>query len=217
MPVWSLDCRACHTNLALTLDAGLDQWRAMPHMVAAATFASLVWVAFRYGRRPALADWALTLAPASYVGALLAYYLLLRGRPDGAFWVQLVLGCTWATDIGAYFIGRRWGRTKLAPGLSPEKSFEGAVGGLLAATGLAAIVALLSPAPGRSSLVLMALGALVAVAAVIGDLAESWLKRQLGVKDASGLLLGHGGLLDRMDSLLATGMVAYYYLAIVDG
>jgi phosphatidate cytidylyltransferase len=149
------------------------------------------------------------------VGALLGYYALLRERPDGAYWVQLVLGCTWAADTGAYLVGRRWGRTKLAPTLSPGKSVEGALGGLAGATGLAIVVALLAPGPGRAPPVLVGLGLLVGVAGLTGDLVESWIKRQLGAKDASGLLLGHGGLLDRMDSLLAAGMVAYYYLATV--
>jgi phosphatidate cytidylyltransferase len=151
------------------------------------------------------------------VGALLGYYALLRQRTDGVFWVQLVLGCTWAADTGAYLVGRRWGRTPLAPKLSPSKSVEGAFGALAVSTALALVVALLAPAPGRSVPLLLGLGLLVGAAGITGDLVESWIKRQLGAKDASSLLLGHGGLLDRMDSLLATGMVAYYYLATLGG
>jgi phosphatidate cytidylyltransferase len=203
--------------VALAADAALTQWRWFPHLVALATFAVLLWLTLQQAQDHTLADWPLTLAPALYVGALLGYYALLRQRPDGVFWVQLVLLCTWAGDIGAYFVGRRWGRTKLAPAVSPGKSLEGAGGGLLAATGVAIVGALLSIGSGRPWLVVVALGPLVAIAGLLGDLAESWIKRQLGVKDSSRLLRGHGGLLDRMDSLLATGMVAYYYLAIVGG
>ncbi len=182
---------------------------------AALVAVALAWAAFRHDRDHALQDWALTLAPALYVGGLLGYYPLLRLLPDGAFWVQVVLGCTWAADIAAYAVGRRWGRTKLAPTLSPGKSVEGALAGMAGAVLLAAALALLVPAPGRSLPLLVGLALLVAVAGLVGDLAESFVKRQLGAKDSSGLLLGHGGLLDRLDSLLGAGMVAYFYLVAV--
>ena len=213
-PAWALGVPLA---VALALDAGIDGWRLFPHLLGLATFAALGWAAFRHQRREALVDWALTLAPALYVGGLLAYFILLRALPGGGYWVQVVLGCTWAADIAAYYVGRRWGRTKLAPTLSPGKSVEGALAGLVAAIVVAGAAALAVPAAGRSPAVLLGLGLLVAVAGVGGDLAESFVKRQLGVKDASGLLLGHGGLLDRMDSLLAAGMVAYYYLVAVGG
>jgi len=189
----------------------------LAHAQAAAVAIILAWVAFRRESGRGLLDWALTLAPALYVGGLLGYYPLLRELPDGAFWVQTVLGCTWAADIAAFAVGRRWGRTKLAPALSPGKSVEGAIAGGAAAVLLAVVLATAMPAPGRSASVMMGLGVLVAVAGLIGDLAESFLKRQLGAKDSSGLLLGHGGLLDRLDSLLGAGMVAYFYLSAVGG
>jgi phosphatidate cytidylyltransferase len=213
-PLWALGIALA---LALAADAALTGWRLFPQLVAFACFASLVWATFGRQRPQTLTDWALTLAPPLYVGALLGYYALLRQRPDGAFWVQVVLGCTWAADTGAYLVGRRWGRTPLAPTLSPSKSVEGALGGLAVSTALAVLVALLAPASGRAVPLLLGLGLLVGAAGITGDLIESWIKRQVGAKDASGLLLGHGGLLDRMDSLLATGMVAYYYLATLGG
>jgi phosphatidate cytidylyltransferase len=208
-PLWPLGVPLA-VGLALSTLGGAS-W-GYPHLLAGITFGGLVWAAFRHPRRDALLDWALTLAPALYVGGLLAYYPLLRALPHGGYWVPVVLGCTWAADIAAYFVGRRWGQTKLAPTLSPGKSAEGALGGLAGAVALAAVVAVVAPPPALSPLVLLGLGALVAIAGLIGDLAESFIKRQLGAKDASGLLLGHGGLLDRMDSLLAAGMVAYLYL-----
>jgi phosphatidate cytidylyltransferase len=213
-PCWALGLPLA---VALAADAALTGWRLFPQLGAFLTVASLGWATFRRKPAPTLSDWALTLTPPLYVGALLGYYALLRQRPDGAFWVQLVLGCTWAADTGAYLVGRRWGRTRLAPTLSPAKSVEGALGGLAGSAGLAVVVALVAPGARGSLPLLVGLGLLVGVAGPTGDLVESWIKRQLGAKDASGLLLGHGGLLDRMDSLLATGMVAYYYLATLGG
>jgi phosphatidate cytidylyltransferase len=213
-PLWGLGILLA---LALAADAALTGWRVFPQLVTVACIASLVWATFQRREPRTLTDWALSLAPPLYVGALLGYYALLRQRADGVFWVQLVLGCTWAADTGAYLVGRRWGRTPLAPKLSPSKSVEGAFGALAVSTALALVVALLAPAPGRSVPLLLGLGLLVGAAGITGDLVESWIKRQLGAKDASSLLLGHGGLLDRMDSLLATGMVAYYYLATLGG
>jgi phosphatidate cytidylyltransferase len=210
-PCWSL-------GLALTLVLGILPATApafLPHTQAAAVFAALAWAAFQGRGQQRLLDWALTLAPALYVGGLLGYYPLLRQLPDGGFWVQAVLACTWAADIAAYTIGRQWGRTKLAPTLSPGKSVEGALAGGAGAVLLGATLGLAFPAPGRSMPILIGLGLLVAVAGLIGDLLESFVKRQLGAKDSSGLLLGHGGLLDRLDSLLGAGMVAYLYLVAV--
>jgi phosphatidate cytidylyltransferase len=212
-PVWRLGVALAVALAALPATEPM----LLPHVQAAALFLTLAWVAF--GRRggEGLLDWALTLAPALYVGGLLAYYPLLRLLPDGGFWVQTVLGCTWAADIAAYAIGRRWGRTKLAPAISPGKSVEGAVAGAAGAVLLAIVLAFVFPASGRSLPVLVGLALIVAAAGLAGDLAESFLKRQLGAKDSSGLLLGHGGLLDRLDSLLGAGMVAYFYLVLVGG
>jgi phosphatidate cytidylyltransferase len=212
-PLWPL-------GLGLTLVLALVPATApgfLVHAQAAVVAISLAWVAFRREQGHGLLDWALTLVPALYVGGLLGYYPLLRQLPDGAFWVPTVLGCTWAADIAAFAIGRRWGRTKLAPTLSPGKSVEGAIAGGVAAVLLATALAATLPAPGRSAPLMMGLGLVVAAAGLIGDLAESFVKRQLGAKDSSGLLLGHGGLLDRLDSLLGAGMVAYFYLVAVGG
>ena len=102
-------------------------------LLALSTFATLAWTAFRHGRENGLLDWALTIGPAIYVGGLLAYFLFLRQLPDGVYWVRTVFLCTWAADTAAYLVGRRWGRTKIAPTLSPNKSLEGAIAGFVAA------------------------------------------------------------------------------------
>ncbi len=207
-PLWGIGILLA---VGVAADAVLTQWHLLPHLLGGASLLGLLWVTFDREHGYTLTDWALTLPPALYVGLLLGYYPLLRQRPDGGFWVQLVLVTTWAADTGAYLVGRRWGRTRLAPALSPGKSLEGAAAWLVCAVLAALVAAALAAAPGRPAALMLGTGVLSASAGLAGDLAESWLKRQLGVKDSSGLLLGHGGLLDRMDSLLVTGMVAYYY------
>ena len=145
----------------------------------------------------ALAGW-LVLAPA---GAALA---AVHARPGGAALAMTVLAVVWAADSGAWFCGRRFGRTRLAPAVSPGKTWEGVAGGLAAgaAVGAAAAWWLSLPAPG---IVLAAL--LAAGASVVGDLYESLCKRRAGVKDSGRLLPGHGGLLDRIDGLTAAAPV----------
>ncbi len=156
-----------------------------------------------------LAGWAITLAGALYVGGLGAYFLLVRNLPNGMIWTAAALVTAWMTDTGAYLAGTRLGKHKFFPLISPKKTWEGAIGGWIAAP--VALVALgwLFDLP----LVHCALlGLLIGIAATFGDLAESLLKRQTGVKDSSNIVPGHGGMLDRLDSLLFTAVVTYYYL-----
>ena len=154
-------------------------------------------------------------AGAWWIGATLyaavpgAHFILTRNLLDGREWLIVLLAVTFATDTGAYAVGRLLGRHRLAPIISPNKTVEGAIGGLLAG-GVAAIavplllgVATRMPGP-------LLLAALVPAAAMAGDLVESALKRRLGVKDMSNLLPGHGGLLDRLDSLLLAGPCLYW-------
>ena len=122
---------------------------------------------------------------------------------SGHRWLLAALALVWAADSGAYFAGRRFGRRKLAPTISPNKTIEGAIGGLVA--GVA--VALAFGAFAGATLAQLPLLALVAVATVlasiVGDLVESLLKRQAGAKDSGTLIPGHGGVLDRIDGVLA--------------
>jgi phosphatidate cytidylyltransferase len=127
----------------------------------------------------------------------------IPGVPQGHVWLLLALMVVWAADTGAYFAGRRFGRRKLAPAISPNKTVEGLAGGLLAAVLVAVALAPLAGAT-LAELPLVALVALLAaVFSVFGDLFESLLKRQAGVKDSGALLPGHGGMLDRVDGVLA--------------
>lgn len=143
-----------------------------------------------------------------------AWLALVQARLVGLGFLLSVLMLVWAADIAAYFGGRRFGRRKLAPSISPGKSWEGAISGLLGVLLLAALAVWATRqgwvAPGHLFDRLWALGPVLAVAAllfltgmsVVGDLVESLVKRTAGVKDSSGLLPGHGGVLDRIDALL---------------
>ncbi|MCP5181009.1 MAG: phosphatidate cytidylyltransferase [Pseudomonadales bacterium] len=161
-------------------------------IVAVLTFpASGRWVA-----RPLVAG-ALGLV---FLPGVLVALVVLHMQPGGAHWVLFGLLVCWAADIGAYFAGRAFGRRKLAPGVSPGKTWEGAIGGLLLA--LVVCGGALAAAGSFDGAWLLCLCALVVVS-VFGDLFESLLKRVSGVKDSGHLLPGHGGILDRMDSVLA--------------
>lgn len=155
------------------------------------------------------ATWAATFGSALYVGVPLASAVLLRDRPFGLDWLLVAVLTTFATDTGAYGVGRLFGRRRMAPNISPGKTWEGAAGGLVAAV-LAAVA--LAGLLGMPFDVLRAagLGAAIAVLSQAGDLAESKLKRLAGAKESGNLLPGHGGLLDRLDSLVPVFPLVYY-------
>ena len=124
-------------------------------------------------------------------------------RDSGAVWLLFVLLLVWGADIGAYFVGRACGRRKLAPRVSPGKSWEGVAGGLAVTALLALGVATWQGLGVSGGLLLLGITLVVTLASVLGDLLESMLKRHRGIKDSSALLPGHGGVLDRVDSLTA--------------
>ena len=137
-----------------------------------------------------------------------AYIPLIRGLNHGMALTIMVLACTIVSDTFAYFVGRAIGRHKMAPRISPNKSVEGAIGGLVGAVVAALIVRIYSPwLPTRDAIVL---GLAVGVVGQWGDLFESTFKRDFRVKDSGRLLPGHGGILDRFDSMLFAGFVAYW-------
>ncbi|UVT14737.1 MAG: phosphatidate cytidylyltransferase [Nitrospira sp.] len=151
-----------------------------------------------------------------YVGFPLSTVVSTRSLPSGEFLVLFLAAVTWASDTGAYYTGTLWGKHLLIPSISPKKTVEGVLGGLA----LAVMAALLAQQWFASQLSLsdaLILGALLTGAGLIGDLFESVIKRRTGVKDSGGILPGHGGMLDRLDSLLFTAPTFYYYVACVRG
>jgi len=158
------------------------------------------------------------MAGVLYIGWLLSYLVSLRGLEDGRNWIFLALFTTFASDTAAFFIGRALGRHPLAPNISPGKTWEGAVGGVLGAVLVSLFFVLPTPLSlnpylnwGQAIL----LGLLVSVFGQIGDLTESLLKRNVGVKDSGTLIPGHGGVLDRVDSIVFAGVVVYYFALFV--
>ena len=185
-------------------------------------------VFFRKLEERPLASAATTVLGAVYLGSALGFGVHLRGFPgvadgspgwDGALIVIFPMFVTWIGDSVAYFAGHRWGRRKLIPTVSPGKTVVGAIGGLLGAV-LASILfaAVLINAYTSAELSLPAaavIGVVVACVAQLGDLAESLLKREVGVKDSGGLFPGHGGVLDRFDSILFAVPVTYLLLVLL--
>ena len=154
---------------------------------------------------------AWTLLGAVYAGGLLGYGSLLRGSPAGREIVFFVAFTTWAGDIGAYYVGSRLGRRALAPRISPKKTVEGALGGI-AATILAAALGSGAIWPSLPVVTAMWVGAVLAVVGMLGDLAESAVKRAAGVKDSGTIIPGHGGVLDRLDSVIFGCPVLYAFV-----
>jgi phosphatidate cytidylyltransferase len=187
-------------------------------ILAAGAFAALLWfIAFYSGSRYLAAGIFLVGGPV-YLAFLLGHALPLRdiggGGDLGRDWLLFALLVTFATDTGAFLTGRLLGRHAMAPGISPNKTWEGAVGGfawaVLAAVALGLIFDLAIPRWQQAII-----GAAVGVVSQLGDLFESKLKRLSQVKDAGGILPGHGGILDRLDSVVVSVPVVYYLLATV--
>lgn len=174
-------------------------------------------------RTNSLVSWAITFAGAYYIGGLLGAFIHLRQLdttlqvgwlqalhiPPGTAWIIFTFAITFLNDTCAYFVGRAFGRTKMAPILSPKKSWEGAAGGLLASLLTAMICVPLLGLPIHPAYAAL-IGALAGVVGPAGDLAESLIKRQVGIKDSGNLIPGHGGVLDRVDSLIFIAPLVYY-------
>ncbi|GBE52263.1 phosphatidate cytidylyltransferase [bacterium BMS3Bbin14] len=147
-----------------------------------------------------------------YIGFCLAHLVLIRFLPQGVAWLFVLTAITAGGDTGAYYIGKAFGRRKLCPGISPNKTVAGALGGISSGV-LAALLAghFLLPQVSLAVIGLAALG--LSVIGILGDLAESMIKRSEGIKDAGTILGGHGGVLDRIDSLLLTAPILFYLLS----
>ncbi|MEM7435310.1 MAG: phosphatidate cytidylyltransferase [Myxococcota bacterium] len=155
------------------------------------------------------------LATPVYVGGALATVDLVRDFPPTGAWVLLAFAIAWGSDTSAYFVGRKFGKTKLAPRISPKKTVEGAAGGLAGSVFFAVLISLFIPK--LPVLDAIALALVAGVAGQAGDLFESVLKRSSGVKDSGGILPGHGGLLDRVDALVFTAPATWIYGTFIAG
>ena len=177
-------------------------------MVAAGLLLQLF---FKEDLKTALADGAVLVLGVFYVSWFLGHLILLRNLVRGEYLIFFVFLVTWSCDTGAYYIGRLWGRRPLAPQVSPNKTVEGAIGGMVG--GLAsAILARWWFLPDLSLQDAVGLGLLLGILAQLGDLIESMFKRSAGLKDSGSILPAHGGILDKVDSLIFTAPAFYYYI-----
>jgi len=182
----------------LALQLGGIQWM-LGGLLATFVFAFVV-----YGlggvRQSATQSFGVTFLGVAWVGGGIGCLLLIRDIPEFGFWaVMAVLFTVFAADTGAFFVGRTFGRHRMAPAISPKKSWEGLVGGLVAAVGMAFVILYKDRDEFLTIPQSLVLGLVIAIAAVLGDLFESAIKRDLDVKDSGNLLGGHGGVLDRLD------------------
>ncbi len=199
----------------LLADTRYPAWQLARPALTGVMFLSLSWQLFKKDTSTPTVDWALTIAGALYLGGMGGHFISLRDAPQGLKWMVLMLLATWATDTGAYFIGLSLGRHKFFPRLSPKKTWEGTIGGWFCGVAVTLLIGLYII--GLGFVHSLVLGALVCALLPLGDLTVSMMKRQVGVKDTSGLIPGHGGMLDRIDSLLFAVVVVYYYARWVVG
>jgi phosphatidate cytidylyltransferase len=203
---------------ALILGAGYYRGEnAMLAIMALSLFATFLWymtVPARH-RRNVVSNIAITVLGVAYIPLLAAYALAVLKLPDGEGLTLSIIGLTFVYDTAAFGVGYFWGSRPLAPNISPKKSWEGAIGATLVVIAVAvgvvgSWVSLLDTVP-RS----VGLAVVVALFAPLGDLAESLLKRDLEIKDMGGILPGHGGVLDRIDSVLFVAPAAFIYLRMI--
>lgn len=182
-------------------------------VLALALVGGLAAFLFVPGRRQGLGRWAMGVAGALYIGMPLNYYLLLyTSQPHGLVWALFIIFAIVANDALALLVGSRIGRRPFFPAISPHKTLEGAIAGVVGSVivmlvGVSAII-------GLAPLHAIAIGILVGVSAQAGDLVESQMKRIAEVKDSSNLIPGHGGVLDRLDSILFPPILVYFYLLV---
>jgi phosphatidate cytidylyltransferase len=186
---------------------------SLPPLLTGFAVLSLLYLLKPGDRSQAFVRWAWTLAGVIYIGWLFSFVVALRGLDGGREWLLLALGVTIASDSFAYLIGRNAGKHKMAPRISPGKSWEGAISGAIAAVIIALLLKTVFDLP-SSYLALGLLGLFASVVGQAGDLIESLFKRNMAVKDSGNAIPGHGGFLDRMDSVVFAVIAVYYYVIV---
>lgn len=206
-------------TLLFILSPHLD-YRLIPLLITLMVVLPLIWLLISSRKELAFIRWAWTIAGILYIGWLLSHFVALSILENGRNWVFLAIFVTFASDTGAFFIGRTVGKHQLAPFISPGKTWEGAIGGVFSA----AIATLLFASPTLFTLTspfyidgfswgqALLLGSAVSIFGQLGDLVESLFKRNMGVKESGRSIPGHGGFLDRIDSVLFAGIAVYYFV-----
>lgn len=223
-----LTCFGLIWTLLFILSPHFDYATLTPLLLTSAVILSLIWLLLRRQKEGAFIGWTWTIGGILYIGWLLSHFVALRGgyhplsitEAAGRNWVFLALFTTFASDTAAFFVGRALGKHHLAPRISPGKTWEGAIAGVFGAI----IVSLFFSLPQLFTIPnplylqdfsywqAILLGLLVSLFGQLGDLVESLLKRNMGVKESGKLIPGHGGVLDRIDSVVFAGIVVYYYV-----
>jgi len=180
-----------------------------PLLITSAIVIPLIWLLFRSSKDQAFNNWAWTIAGILYIGMLFSYWIAIRGLESGREWVLCGILIVCVNDISAFFTGRAWGKHSLAPSISPAKTWEGAIGGLLGSI-IGSFIVIIAFSLPLNYWQIALLGFTISVLAQLGDLVESLLKRNTGTKDSGKLMPGHGGILDRADSILFSGFAIYY-------
>jgi phosphatidate cytidylyltransferase len=200
---------------------------SLPGVLTLFVIVTLTIELLRKNRAP-IKNLGTTFLGAIYAGWLFSYLVAIRSIqgsspvlgtpwsvPNGAWLVLFVVFASWAADTGAFFVGRKWGKHKMVPVLSPNKSWEGLFAGLGSSVVMSLIMGRAVGPPCMPWLQIILLGIGIGIASLVGDLAESAMKRDLGIKDFGSALPGHGGILDRFDGLLFAAPLFYYYVTLV--
>jgi len=199
--------------IATHLQLGEHYSNLEPFMIVmACLFTVILQFIRRAHTKDHLTNIALTLFALFYISWFLSFFIKIKFLPDGAYLVSFLVLTTKAGDVGAYFIGKKLGKSALIPRISPKKTKEGAIGGLLSS--MAAAFLCKSFLPDFSFLEVLLLGFLLGIIGQVGDLAESLFKRDFDFKDSGRRLPGLGGVLDMIDSLLFTAPIFYFYIKI---
>jgi phosphatidate cytidylyltransferase len=203
--------------ILFSLGRAQNGFESSPVVLSLVILAAMAYhlVAFERGSDQAGTDFGVTLGGALYLGWIGAYLISVRDLPDGQWWLLLILPAVWFADSAAYIVGSRIGKHKMAPRLSPKKSWEGYIAGVVFGTLGTALLAMLfrsylGPDTAITPWMGLLLGFVLSTLTTLGDLGESMIKRQVGVKDTGHLLPGHGGAFDRIDSWLWAAVLGYY-------
>jgi phosphatidate cytidylyltransferase len=206
--------------ILFSLSRTLNGFASGPALLSLVILAAMAYhlIAYERGAEQSATDFGVTLGGALYLGWIGAYLISVRSLPEGQWWLLLILPSVWIADSAAYIVGSRIGRHKMAPRLSPKKSWEGYFAGVVFGTlGGALLAAAFQAFLGPDTAITPWIGALIGLVmstlTTLGDLGESMIKRQVGVKDTGKLLPGHGGAFDRIDSWLWAAVLGFYLVS----